>query len=55
MSDHNQSDQEQKVTKDELEEQDGEQLPPREVMSVIELGEPVGGGLTLPYEPPEKS
>ena len=48
------SDQDEKVTKDELEEQDGEQLPPREVMSVVELGEPFGG-FTLPYEPPEKS
>jgi hypothetical protein len=42
------------LTRDELEEQDGEQLPPREVMSLIDPGE-LGGFYTLPVEPPDST
>ena len=42
------SDQEQKLTQDELEAQDGAPLPPREVMSTIDL-EP--GLISIPTDP----
>jgi hypothetical protein len=41
------------LTRDELEEQDGEQLPPREVMSIIDPGDL--GFYTLPVEPPDST
>jgi hypothetical protein len=42
------SDQDEKLTRDELEEQDGEPLPAREVMSTINL-EP--GLISIPTDP----
>lgn len=39
------------VTASELEEQDGELLPPREVMSIVDIGDGTGGPITLPVEP----
>jgi len=41
------------LTEEELEEQTGEALPEREQMSVITPISPIGGGITLPVEPPE--
>jgi hypothetical protein len=43
---------EQELTDEELEEQEGEPLPPREVMSIVDPGEIGGGFYTLPVEPP---
>jgi hypothetical protein len=49
------------LDRDELEELEGEELPDREAMSVIDVGGPLGGpfvepigGQTLPVEPPQK-
>lgn len=40
------------VTAEELEDQEGELLPPREVMSIVDLGDGTGGPIhTLPVEP----
>jgi len=41
------------LTEEELEEQTAEVLPEREEMSVIQPISPIGGGFTLPVEPPE--
>ena len=44
------------LTPEELEEQNGEELPDREAMSTISYpGDPGGGSYTLPVEPPEES
>jgi hypothetical protein len=43
----------EELTPEELDEQDGEDLPDREAMSLI--GDPVGGSDTLPVEPPEEA
>ncbi|HUQ21852.1 MAG TPA: hypothetical protein VM049_02460 [Gaiellaceae bacterium] len=45
------SEQDKELTREELEQQNGEQLPPREVMSIIDTGD--GGIYTLPVEPPD--
>jgi hypothetical protein len=37
---------------EELEEQDAELLPDREEMAVVQPIERLGGGFTLPIEPP---
>jgi hypothetical protein len=42
--------QDETLPEDELEETDGEPLPDREAMSIVE---PFGGTYTLPVEPPE--
>lgn len=44
---------EKELTPEELEEQNGEELPDREAMSII--GDPAGGSYTLPVEPPEEA
>jgi hypothetical protein len=36
------------LTQDELEAQDGEQLPEREAMSIVDLGDPAGGFSATP-------
>jgi hypothetical protein len=51
---------EEQLDEEELEKQDGEPLPDREVMSTVNIGGPLGGavpfdpgtGYTLPVEPP---
>jgi hypothetical protein len=40
------------LTEEELEEQNAELLPEREEMSVIQPISPIGGGHTIPVEPP---
>jgi hypothetical protein len=42
------------LTAEELEEQTGEVIPEREAMTVIQPIAPIGGGFTLPVEPPEE-
>jgi hypothetical protein len=46
---------EKELTPEELEEQDGEELPDREAMSVISYPGESGGSYTLPVEPPEEA
>jgi hypothetical protein len=41
----------EKLSEDELEEQDAELLPDREEMTMLPI-EPTGSGHTLPIEPP---
>jgi hypothetical protein len=43
------------LTPEELEEQTAEIIPEREAMTVIQPIGPIGGGFTLPVEPPELS
>jgi hypothetical protein len=49
MSEH---DEREGLTPEELEEQTAELIPEREAMSVITPISPIGGGFTLPVEPP---
>jgi hypothetical protein len=42
------------LTPEELEEQTAEVIPEREAMTVIQPIAPIGGGFTLPVEPPEE-
>jgi hypothetical protein len=51
------TEQDTKLTREELDEQNGEQLPPREVMSVIDpdpgqLGVPPSSDGTIPIDDP---
>jgi hypothetical protein len=43
------------LTREELEDENGEPLPPREVMSIVDPGEVGGGFYTLPVEPPDST
>jgi hypothetical protein len=44
---------ERKISEEELEQAEGEQLPDREEMTILPIpGDPVGGGFTIPVEPP---
>jgi hypothetical protein len=43
------------LTREELEDENGEPLPPREVMSIVDPGEVGGGFYTLPVEPPDSN
>jgi hypothetical protein len=44
------ADEDQEVTREEIEDQNGEPLPPREVMSIVDPGEAGGGIWPLPVE-----
>jgi hypothetical protein len=41
------------LTPEELEEQNAELVPEREALTVIQPIAPIGGGFTLPVEPPD--
>jgi hypothetical protein len=43
----------EELTPEELEEQTAEVVPEREAMTLIQPISPIGGGFTLPIEPPE--
>jgi hypothetical protein len=46
----------QDLSPEELEHENGEELPDREVMSVVPYpGDPAGGSYSLPVEPPEEA
>jgi hypothetical protein len=46
----------QDLSPEELEQENGEELPDREAMSVVSYpGDPGGGTYTLPVEPPEEA
>jgi hypothetical protein len=47
------ADEERELTREEIEDQDGEPLPPREVMSIVDPGDVGGGLLPLPVDPKE--
>jgi hypothetical protein len=44
---------EEQLDPDELEQTDGEPLPDREAMSTIPLGDPIGGFTVGPVDPDE--
>ena len=48
------ADEQEELTREELEEQDGEPLPPREVMSIVDPGDPGAGLWPLPVEPKDQ-